>query len=496
MPTKPIPDLALVLTFLRAGQGWSQTELGEAANVPRNLLNDYEAGRKPLNRRRLEHLISFMNLPPEVIEETLDRLHKNRAASRAPRPAPGSPAHVHQRTEAVAAKVGRLATDFTRDALSLVTLEAKPLRARQEAERLWARLRRRKPDERLALVEEARAFRTWALVERVAAESIAAAPSSPAQALELAELALRMAQLCPGEEWLRCRAQGYAWFHVGNARRVLNDLPGAEAALVKAMRLWEEGAGGEPGLFNEGIVLALEADLLYEQRHFQPALRRIEKALAVDAGGARGWLLLLKAQILEALGDTEGSTKVLHEAVLYVDEEKEPRTALGVRFHLLVNLCLEGRAGEAAAGLPAVRALAERLGQEMDLLQVVWLSGKIAAGCGDTEEAEAAFEQARRGFANHEPPLVVNDALVSLDLALLLLEQGRTAEVRTLAAQMARIFKSQGVHPEALAALRVFCESARREAATVELARRIVRFLHRSQFDPKLQFEDGGEAEA
>jgi hypothetical protein len=53
------------------------------------------------------------------------------------------------------------------------------------------------------------------------------------------------------------------------------------------------------------------------------------------------------------------------------------------------------------------------------------------------------------------------------------------------------IFSSQGVHREALAALRIFCEAARREAATVELARQVIRFLHQSQHDPELKFEAG-----
>ncbi|MDP9120603.1 MAG: hypothetical protein M3O15_04420 [Acidobacteriota bacterium] len=37
-----------------------------------------------------------------------------------------------------------------------------------------------------------------------------------------------------------------------------------------------------------------------------------------------------------------------------------------------------------------------------------------------------------------------------------------------------------------MAALRVFCEAAKRQAATVELARRIGRYLRRAQLDPEL----------
>jgi tetratricopeptide (TPR) repeat protein len=300
---------------------------------------------------------------------------------------------------------------------------------------------------------------------------------------------LRVAERCPGSQAWRWRLEGYAWFHVCNARRVNNDLPGAEVALATAKKLWEAGAPGDPGLLAEAVVLALEASLRYDQRRFSEALRRINDALSADRGEIPGKLLLIKAQLLEALGDTESSTEVLRQALLYVEEEREPRTALGIRFQFLANLCRENRAAEAAPGLETVRALAERLGQEMDLVRVVWLGGKIAAGLHQAEEAEEAFEQARRQFASSE--LAFEYALVSLDLALLWLDQNRTAQVRALAEEMAWIFRAQGINREALAALRIFCDAARRDAASLELARSVVRFLHRAQHDPELRFEAG-----
>jgi tetratricopeptide (TPR) repeat protein len=355
---------------------------------------------------------------------------------------------------------------------------------------LWLRLERRSARQRLALAEELEDFRSWALCELVSAKSIEAAPNSPAEALELAGLALRIAELCAGDALLRQRTEGYAWFHVANARRVTNDLRGTGVALETAKRLWEAGAAGDPGLFNETWVHWIEATIRKSQRRFPEALGRIEEALAADRGDLHGKLLLTKAQILGALGDIEVSTEVLREADLHIDAEQEPRIALGIRCEFLFNLCLQGRAAEAAARLRPVQALAEQLGQELDLVRVAALGGKIAAGTGQAEEAEEVFEQARRKFASHNPPLPFDYALVSLDLGLLLLEHGRTSEARTLAEQMAWIFKSQGVHREALAALRIFCEAAKRETATVELARDVIRFLHRSQHDPELKFEN------
>ncbi|MBW8879741.1 MAG: hypothetical protein JF614_32820, partial [Acidobacteria bacterium] len=54
------------------------------------------------------------------------------------------------------------------------------------------------------------------------------------------------------------------------------------------------------------------------------------------------------------------------------------------------------------------------------------------------------------------------------------LKAGRTAEVRELAVEMGSIFKAQKFDHEALGALRLFCDAARQETASVALARRAI----------------------
>jgi transposase-like protein len=74
-------------------------------------------------------------------------------------------------------------------------------------------------------------------------------------------------------------------------------------------------------------------------------------------------------------------------------------------------------------------------------------------------------------------------------LAVLLLEEYRVGEVRTISRQILWIFQAQGVHREALAALRLFCEAVERETVTVEMVRRMLDYLRRAQNDPNLRFE-------
>jgi hypothetical protein len=63
---------------------------------------------------------------------------------------------------------------------------------------------------------------------------------------------------------------------------------------------------------------------------------------------------------------------------------------------------------------------------------------------------------------------------VSLELAVMDLEAGRTAEVKVLAGEMAAIFSAEGIERDALAALRLFWEAAAHERVTVAQAQELI----------------------
>src|SRR5579885_2995090 len=117
MPKAVPPDLAVVLVFLRQGQGWTQAQLCRAAGVSPSRLNDYENGRETLTRERLESLAGAMGLPPERIDETLACLAANRAAAAPPGVALDEKARQLRRIEAIATRAGRLEADHARSLL-------------------------------------------------------------------------------------------------------------------------------------------------------------------------------------------------------------------------------------------------------------------------------------------------------------------------------------------------------------------------------------------
>ena len=62
-----------------------------------------------------------------------------------------------------------------------------------------------------------------------------------------------------------------------------------------------------------------------------------------------------------------------------------------------------------------------------------------------------------------------------------MLGEGRAAEVRDLADEMVTVFRDLDISREALAALLVFQEAARRETATADLAREVAATLARAR---------------
>jgi hypothetical protein len=125
---------------------------------------------------------------------------------------------------------------------------------------LWSRLERFPVRDRNLLVDTTQEFAHWALCERICLQSADLADEDARQAVGLAELAVRIAQRVPGEDNWRLRLKGFALAHLAFARSVFGD-PAAAEAFREARQLWDEGAGGDPGLLDGTSLVIFEACL-------------------------------------------------------------------------------------------------------------------------------------------------------------------------------------------------------------------------------------------
>ncbi|HVT16472.1 MAG TPA: helix-turn-helix transcriptional regulator [Thermoanaerobaculia bacterium] len=490
MPRPAPPLLSVTLTALRRARGWTEVELARAAGISKETVSHYEREQAP-SRDRLESLAAAMGYEVEAIDDVLLALAQatglGAGAADGPRsPADPSPAEL-RRARQLAAAMGRVAVEVTAHHLVALLRARRAGSARRRAAGLWEVLAPLAPGERRLLVEKSREYQTWALAERLCHESAEAASDDASRAVELAELALRVAELAPGERLWRLRLQGYCLGFLANARRVRNDERGAEEAFARARRLWQEGEAADPGrLLAAWRLLDLEASLRRSQRRFAEALELSGRALAAAPREAAARILVNKAVAFDHLGEAERAIATLRQAAPLVDDQREPRLLFALRFNLATNLCHLDRHGEAALLLPEVRQMAEALHKELDLVRVVWLEGRVAAGLGRPAAALAAFARVRGEFLARA--MAYDAALVTLELAALHAAAGRTAEVKELARQTARVFRAKGIHREARAALQLFRQAADREALTAELARRLVAYLYRARHDPALAF--------
>lgn len=485
--TSPLTFRQLLVSFLALWRRRSQKEVAAAAGISAKRLSQHLTRDTEIRDEAYERLLAAIAAPPGAVPIVTACLEALEALTRDDGLTPEERA---EREEGVAT-VAR----FTREALTKIILlsreeppaeypEASQARLdRERAEELWERLKEAPEKTREDVVRVAREFQRWALCERVCAESVTEASRDLQRSAALARLAQEIAERVPGPHGWRDRVRGYATAHVANILRVSGDLKGAEAAFVTAKHLWH--AGSDPkAVLDPGRLPDLEASLRRGQRRFAEALALLEEALAIGRCPAR--VMVKKGFTLEVMGEYERAIETLSQAVPLVELQGDRRLRNILHCNLGFALCHTGRFAEVAELASEVRTCAAEMGDEILVLRGLWLQGRVAAGIGQPSEALYLLGQARREFALRGMDYDV--ALALLEEAALLLDEGRTEEVRLLAEQSKSVFESKGVHREALAALRLFRQAVERQEATAELARRVLRYLFLARHDQGLRF--------
>ncbi|HSS76636.1 MAG TPA: helix-turn-helix transcriptional regulator [Thermoanaerobaculia bacterium] len=446
-------DQAVLLPQLRAFQGLSQEEVAANARLDVRTVRRYESGER-MPRRGYEQIVEGIGLPLELVEAC------NLPAVRAGRSALVSfTAGLFKDLETALSALDGCLTDVRRAALAALLVELDdPSIQTYSAEDSWE-------------------VTIWRFVERLCHESAEVASGDAERALKLAELALRAAERAPGKGERRQKIEGYAWIFLGNARRVGGTLPGAEAALSRAAELWALWTGATPIPLAAWRLPDMQASLRRHQGNFAEALKLHDQALALATPEAAGRILLNKAGTLEQKGQPQQALAALQEAEARINGPHEPRLLFGVRFNRIVNLLHLKRYEQASERLPEVQAMAESADRLLDNVRVIWLQSKIAAGLGRRGEAETLLDQVRREFLTRG--IAYDTAVATLELAVLYLEDGRTAEVKVIAAELTPIFAAQRVARETLASVKLFLQAVEQETVTAELARGWLQELRR-----------------
>lgn len=278
--TRPSPHGA-VLRFFRFASGWNEAEAARILGLRPEVLSGLERGEEgTLSRHSLEELLALLDVPPEAIDPALYAL--DIAFSPAPPGSPVDPTPAERRSlHRAAVGAGKAALEATWERLTANLRQARAARDRNQAAVLWKALQALPPRRRRLAVESERRYWTWAVAERLCEESVRAAAHRADDAMELARLALHVAERAPGSEAWRSRLLGWVWAFVANARRVKGDLPGAEEGFRRSDRLMAAGVAADSELLDATRPLDLKATLLRYQERFEEALGLLELALKV-----------------------------------------------------------------------------------------------------------------------------------------------------------------------------------------------------------------------
>lgn len=362
---------------------------------------------------------------------------------------------------------------------------------RFEAPTLFVELMSHPRDQRSPLLWGARRFHTWGMFELLIERSLEMGIREPDVAEELAMLALHVSDHLDFSyygakliEDLRARA----WAHLANSRRVRSDLTGAEEAFERAEIHLQKGTL-DP--VERAILLDLKASLRRGQRRFDEALRLLRRAVTIfiEYGHYHkaGRTLVNMSTVHHFAGKLEEAIPLLHRALDLIDPEREPRLLLCAQHNLTDDLAACGRFLDAQEMYRQTRPLYRDFTDAWTQNRRKWVKGKIVRGLGQSHQAESLFRAARDGFVAEGIPY--DTALVSLELATLYAEQGRTADLKRLAEEMLPIFSSLHIHREALAALAFLRQAVEAERASLEMVTRVASYLRRAQHDPSLRFE-------
>lgn len=497
MARKTVPvvtlGLGLSIAILRAIRGWDQKHLAREAGIRPASISEYESGKRLPALRTLRKILDALDFSLADLEDA-QRFVAAKLAGHPWRPAAGM--LTEGLTERMAAGVEEAATRFVREIVGIVCREAQkdavsgtqqaPEKYLADVEPLWARLRQLSPAAQRKLVSETPEYHIGPLACLLCRKSIQAAASDPRTALRCAELAVLIARTVRGKDQAEgSQAEPYALAHLANALRVKGDLPAADRTFGECDRLWQPGTGSL--LYDDATVYALKASLRRTQGRFEEAVDLHDKALrAAGAQRIRPELLLSKAYTLDEAGDLEGTISVLKEASLEVTEHEDERLLLSLHHNLADALSKAGLFEEAQARLGEVRRLVQKTGTDLDFARFQWVSGRIAGGLGRLEEAVTLLLQARGMFS--AKGLAFEMALVSLELAFLYSQAGRTEAVKDIARNLAPLFQAQALPRETLAALGLFRQAAEAGRASAELAKQVLSFVRRARHDPRMVF--------
>ena len=271
--------------------------------------------------------------------------------------------------------------------------------------------------------------------------------------------------------------QARAWGELANAYRVADRLREAEQAFGTAFTFLRQGSGDRRLLMR---LLELEASLLGTLRDFDVALQRLtilsNMYREIREDHLAGRTLVTKALYTFYRGKNEEACRIITEALVLIDRDRDPSLVLVATFDQLLFLVESGQFKDAKRVLFDNRPKFTHQGR-IAMLKLRGVEGCINYGLGQLESAEIAFREAKEGFMAVEMGLAV--ALAGLELAMTLMRQGRVDEAIREGLESAAMFLSLSIHRELQGTVMFLQEAFETRKTDLALLETAMRYLRR-----------------
>lgn len=308
--------------------------------------------------------------------------------------------------------------------------------------------------------------------------------------VELAQAAVKVAdRLNPRLYAPRLLAdfQTRAWAELANAHRAADDLDKASTAFEQAFELLAQGTGD---LHLKARLYDMFASFLGTYRRFGLAFGAFDVAhsayLELGDRHLAGRVLLAKAIYLHYSGESDEAIPLNESGLALVEEDRDPNLVREAHLNRLWFLVASGQFEQATRELFERRADLEQIDGRVNTIKLRWLQGQIAAGQGKWQSAEIAFLEVKEGF--EQVSMGYHAALVSLELALLWMQQNRLVQTERLVEEAVQVFLTLGIPRETMGAVQILNESRQRKLMTAALLDSVVKYLHRAEHNPDVPF--------
>jgi tetratricopeptide (TPR) repeat protein len=326
---------------------------------------------------------------------------------------------------------------------------------------LWEKVRDQPPGRRWTMVGNSRRYRSAGVLEALFRDYREGVWRDPAEGLELAELALLIAErLDPGKvraSWL-ADLQGEALAIAGNARR-LTSCDREVGRLLREAALYLSLGSGD--LLLQGQLLTYQGSYSQTLGRFEQAARRFGRAeqayRKIGDVHLAARALVARAEAIGHLHPERG-IRLIRRAIPEIDAARDPHLELAAHHSLAWYLNDAGQGREAQAEIGRIAKLYQRFsGDAVASLSRAWLQGRIDRSLEELDQARRSYERAWAGF--EELGSGIHLTMLSIDRAELRVAEGEFGSAASLLARMVGLVQSWGVNRETQAVLRMLREA-------------------------------------